>query len=206
MSTRLPSNSAADNWPGLRSSWLPASCVNLHLTGPVRVAVHGPNGCGKSTLLKVLAGQRQAVAGECSVHVPSAYIDQHLGLLDNHRSIIEQLNLLGTPLTEAELRTRLALLQLDALRVIQPVAQLSGGERLKAAMAIALWRHVPAQLLLLDEPSNHLDLESVTAFEQALQGFGGAMVVVSHDAAFVQAIRPTHRLCWTPDGWRLDAA
>ncbi|RMT91883.1 hypothetical protein ALP39_00174 [Pseudomonas marginalis pv. marginalis] len=186
--------------------WLPASCVNLHLTGPVRVAVHGPNGCGKSTLLKVLAGQRQAVTGECSVHVPSAYIDQHLGLLDNHRSIIEQLNLLGTPLTEAELRTRLALLQLDAVRVIQPVAQLSGGERLKAAMAIALWRHVPAQLLLLDEPSNHLDLESVAAFEQALQGFGGAMVVVSHDAAFVQAIRPTHRLRWTPDGWRLDAA
>ena len=168
--------------------------------------MHGPNGCGKSTLLKVLAGQWQAVAGECSVHVPSAYIDQRLGLLDNHRSIIEQLNLLGTPLTEAELRTRLALLQLDALRVIQPVAQLSGGERLKAAMAIALWRHVPAQLLLLDEPSNHLDLESVTAFEQALQGFGGAMVVVSHDAAFVQAIRPTHRLRWTPDGWRLDAA
>ncbi|VVM68412.1 Vitamin B12 import ATP-binding protein BtuD [Pseudomonas fluorescens] len=79
-------------------------------------------------------------------------------------------------------------------------------ERLKAAMAIALWRHVPAQLLLLDEPSNHLDLESVAAFEQALQGFGGAMVVVSHDAAFVQAIRPTHRLRWTPDGWRLDAA
>ncbi|VVN50484.1 Vitamin B12 import ATP-binding protein BtuD [Pseudomonas fluorescens] len=79
-------------------------------------------------------------------------------------------------------------------------------ERLKAAMAIALWRHVPAQLLLLDEPRNHLDLESVAAFEQALQGFGGAMVVVSHDAAFVQAFRPTHRLRWTPDGWRLDAA
>ncbi|MCG3084688.1 ATP-binding cassette domain-containing protein, partial [Anoxybacillus sp. LAT27] len=78
-----------------------------------------------------------------------------------------QLNLLDTPLAEAELRTRLALLQLNALRVTQPAGQLSGGERLKAAMAIALWREVPAQLLLLDEPTNHLDLESVMAFEQA---------------------------------------
>lgn len=178
----------------------------MHLTGPVRVAVHGPNGCGKSTLLKLLAGQWQTVTGQCSVHVPSAYIDQHLTLLDNQRSIIEQLNLLGTPLTEAELRARLALLQLDALRVTQPAVQLSGGERLKAAMAIALWRHVPAQLLLLDEPTNHLDLESVRAFEQALQGFSGAMVVVSHDEAFVQAIGPTHRLNWTQEGWRLEAA
>ncbi len=72
-------------------------------------------------------------------------------------------------------------------------------------MAIALWRRVPAQLLLLDEPTNHLDLESVRAFEQALQGFSGAMVVVSHDEAFVQAIGPTHRLNWTQEGWRLEA-
>lgn len=181
----------------------PATYLTLNLTGPVRVAVHGPNGCGKSTLLKLLAGLWQAVSGECAVQVPSAYIDQHLALLENERSIVEQLNLLDTPLAEGELRTRLALLQLDALRVTQPTGQLSGGERLKAAMAIALWRKVPAQLLLLDEPTNHLDLESVLAFEQALQGFTGAMVVVSHDEAFVQAIRPTHVLTWQSRGWWL---
>lgn len=186
--------------------WLPSTCLNVHLTGPVRVAVHGPNGCGKSTLLKVLAGEWRAESGECHVHVPSAYIDQHLALLDDHRSIVEQLILLDTPLAEGELRTRLALLQLDALRVTQPAGQLSGGERLKAAMAVALWRAVPAQLLLLDEPTNHLDLESVMAFEQAMQGFAGAMLVVSHDAAFVQAIRPTHFLNWHPAGWTLTPA
>ncbi|MGY2251438.1 ATP-binding cassette domain-containing protein [Pseudomonas reactans] len=184
--------------------WLPSTCLNVHLAGPVRVAVRGPNGCGKSTLLKVLAGQWQVVAGECRVHLPCAYIDQHLALLDDQRSIVEQLNLLDTPLAEAELRTRLALLQLDALRVTQPTGQLSGGERLKAAMAIALWRDVPAQLLLLDEPTNHLDLESVMAFEQALQGFNGAMLVVSHDAAFIQSIKPTHFLDWHDTGWSLE--
>ena len=173
--------------------------------GPVRVAVRGPNGCGKSTLLKLLAGQWQPLSGECHVHVPIAYIDQRLALLDDRRSVVEQLNLLDTPLVEAELRTRLALLQLDAQRVTQPTAHLSGGERLKAAMAIALWRETPAQLLLLDEPTNHLDLESVIAFEQALQGFTGAMVVVSHDEAFVQAIKPTHLLTWAIEGWRLES-
>ncbi|MBK5543614.1 ABC-F family ATP-binding cassette domain-containing protein [Pseudomonas sp. TH04] len=182
----------------------PSAYVTLDLSGPVRVAVRGPNGCGKSTLLKLLAGQSQPVSGDCAVHVPCAYIDQQLALLDDQRSLVEQLNLLDTPLAEAQLRTRLALLQLDALRVTQPVGRLSGGERLKAAMAIALWREVPAQLLLLDEPTNHLDLESVLAFEQALQGFSGAIVAVSHDEAFVQAIRPTHHLIWQPAGWHLE--
>ncbi|PRA27534.1 ABC-F family ATP-binding cassette domain-containing protein [Pseudomonas poae] len=183
--------------------WLAHTGLTIQLTGPVRVAVQGPNGCGKSTLLKVLAGLWQPVSGECCVHVPCAYIDQHLALLDDQRSIVDQLNLLDTPLAEAELRTRLALLQLDALRVTQPAGQLSGGERLKAAMAVALWRETPAQLLLLDEPTNHLDLESVIAFERALQGFTGAMVAVSHDENFIQAIRPTHVLSWDNAAWRL---
>ena len=188
-----------------RLPWLDHPALTLNLMGPVRVAVRGPNGCGKSTLLKLLAGQWQPLSGECHVHVPIAYIDQRLALLDDRRSVVEQLNLLDTPLAEAELRTRLALLQLDARRVIEPTAHLSGGERLKAAMAIALWRETPAQLLLLDEPSNHLDLESVIAFEQALQGFNGAMVVVSHDEAFVQAIKPTRVLTWAVEGWCLES-
>lgn len=185
---------------------LPSTYLSANLMGPIRVAVHGPNGCGKSTLLKLLAGQLQPVSGECTVHVPTAYIDQHLALLDDQRSIVEQLNLLDSPLTEGELRTRLALLQLDALRVTQPVARLSGGERLKAAMAIALWRKTPAQLLLLDEPTNHLDLQSVIAFEEALQGFTGAIVAVSHDAAFLAALKPSHTLTWRAEGWRLEPA
>ncbi|MBX4134839.1 ATP-binding cassette domain-containing protein [Pseudomonas rhodesiae] len=185
--------------------WLHTPALTLSLMGPVRVIVQGPNGCGKSTLLKVLAGDSHPVSGECCVPVPTAYIDQQLAFLEDRRSVIEHLNLLETPLAEGELRTRLALLQLNAVRVTQPVAQLSGGERLKAAMAIALWREIPAQLLLLDEPTNHLDLESVLAFEQALQGFAGALVVVSHDEAFIQAIGPTHRLQWTSTGWCLEA-
>lgn len=183
---------------------LPSTFLSATLVGPMRVAVQGPNGCGKSTLLKLLAGQLQPVSGDCTVHVTTAYIDQHLALMNDQHSIVDQLNLLDTPLAEGELRMRLALLQLDAWRVTQPVARLSGGERLKAAMAIALWRKTPAQLLLLDEPTNHLDMQSVIAFEQALQGFTGAMIAVSHDAASLAALRPTHTLTWHTEGWRLE--
>ena len=154
----------------------------------------------------MLAAHCNPVSGQCLTHVPSAYLDQHLEQLDPQRSVIEQLNLLDTPLSEGAVRSRLAHLQLDAVRVTMPTRLLSGGERLKAALAVAAWRENPAQLLLLDEPSNHLDLASVQALEQALRGFAGAIIAVSHDAGFINALQPTHTLAWTPDGWCLHNA
>lgn len=183
----------------------PGSRLTCTVHGPVRIAVNGPNGCGKSTLLKMLAGVLAPIGGRCTTHVPHAYLDQALALLDDQRSILEQLGP-QTTLDEGELRTRLALLQLDAARVVQPCAHLSGGERLKAALALALWRRTPAQLLLLDEPTNHLDLESLEAIEQALATCPAAMVVVSHDEDFIAALAPTHHLTWQTSGWHLRAA
>ncbi|WP_371143059.1 ABC-F family ATP-binding cassette domain-containing protein [Burkholderia cepacia] len=181
-----------------------ADAITWSASGPVRIALTGPNGCGKSTLLRMLAGELAPCSGTCTTHVSAAYLDQRLALLDPERSIVEQLGLLDTPLAEGELRSRLALLQLDAARATQPARQLSGGERLKAALACALWRGTPAQLLLLDEPTNHLDLESVRAIEAALAGFPGAIVVASHDTAFLAALDPTHTMQWHRDGWRYE--
>ncbi|RQT62799.1 ABC-F family ATP-binding cassette domain-containing protein [Burkholderia cepacia] len=181
-----------------------ADAITWSASGPVRIALTGPNGCGKSTLLRMLAGELTPRSGACTTHVSAAYLDQRLALLDPERSIVEQLGLLDTPLAEGELRSRLALLQLDAARATQPARQLSGGERLKAALACALWRGTPAQLLLLDEPTNHLDLESVRAIEAALAGFPGAIVVASHDTAFLAALDPTHTMQWHCDGWRYE--
>ncbi|WP_285415726.1 ATP-binding cassette domain-containing protein [Pseudomonas sp. efr-133-TYG-5] len=188
--------------------WLPSdaptSRLSLNLCGPLRIAVSGPNGCGKSTLLKLLAQTLAPAAGECTTHVPLAFLYQQLALLDDQRSIIEQLLAQGSALSEGTLRSHLAHLQLDARRATQPCAALSGGERLKAALALALWGKTAAQLLLLDEPTNHLDLASVEAFEQALQTFPGAIVAVSHDQAFLQALNPSHYLRWQPSGWQLQ--
>jgi ATPase subunit of ABC transporter with duplicated ATPase domains len=186
--------------------WLPADALStrldLAIQGPMRIVVSGPNGCGKSTLLRLLAGEWAPVSGECITHVPFAFLDQQLKLLDPDTSIVDQLLAQQTPLSEGTLRTFLAQLQLDAQRATRPCAALSGGERLKAALALALWRQTPAQLLLLDEPTNHLDLASVEAFEQALRTFPGAIVVVSHDQAFLRALNPSHDLTWHREGWR----
>jgi ATPase subunit of ABC transporter with duplicated ATPase domains len=186
--------------------WLPADApttrLDLTIQGPLRIAVSGHNGCGKSTLLKLLAGEWTPVSGECITHVPFAFLDQQLKLLDDRTSIVDQLQAQQTPLSEGTLRSYLAQLQLDAQRATRPCASLSGGERLKAALALALWRQTPAQLLLLDEPTNHLDLACVEAFEKALQTFPGAIVAVSHDQAFLRALNPSHHLTWHREGWR----
>jgi ATPase subunit of ABC transporter with duplicated ATPase domains len=167
------------------------------LVGPVRVAVTGPNGCGKSTLLRVIAGALAPQQGSATTLVPTAWLDQDGGAaLPPDRSLLEGLRALDCPLPQSELRTRLAQLRLDAARVSIPMGVLSAGERLKAALACALWRQEPARLLLLDEPTNHLDLDTTLVLQRTLQGFEGALIVASHDADFLHALRPTHRWEW----------
>ncbi|CAM7811147.1 ABC-F family ATP-binding cassette domain-containing protein [Lelliottia nimipressuralis] len=178
--------------------------VNWRMDGPMRVALRGPNGCGKSTLLKIILGELEPVSGTCRVSVQSAYLDQHLSQLDLTQSVMTHLNLHDTPLEEGVLRSRLAQLQLGADKVSLPLRELSGGERLKAALACVLWREEAAQLLLLDEPTNHLDLASVQAIEAALAGFPGALLVVSHDQAFLNGLQLTHEMVWDEKGWRCE--
>lgn len=184
---------------------VPAPPLNWRMDGPMRVALKGPNGCGKSTLLKILLGEIAPRSGTCKVSVSCAYLDQHLSQLDLSQSVMTHLNLSHTPLEEGVLRTRLAQLQLGADKVTLPLAELSGGERLKAALACVLWRAEATQLLLLDEPTNHLDLASVQAIEAALAGFPGALLVVSHDEAFLRGLTLTHEWVWEEAGWRCES-
>lgn len=184
---------------------VPVPPITWRMDGPMRVALKGPNGCGKSTLLKTILGEVTPRSGACKVSVSCAYLDQHLSQLDLTQSVMTHLNLSHTPLEEGVLRTRLAQLQLGADKVKLPLAELSGGERLKAALACVLWRAEATQLLLLDEPTNHLDLASVQAIEAALAGFPGALLVVSHDELFLRGLALTHELVWEEAGWRCDS-
>lgn len=182
----------------------PARNVDLVLGARQRVGVVGPNGSGKSTLLRLLAGRAEPLAGRSAVHVPVAYLDQQLAHLDRRTSAIEQLQRVAAATAQGTLRTWLAQLGLDAARIGLPSGELSGGERLKAALACALYADPPAGLLLLDEPSNHLDLPSLQALEATLRGYRGALLVASHDEAFLDALALTDRLRATAQGWRLE--
>ncbi|UNK48753.1 ATP-binding cassette domain-containing protein [Lysobacter sp. S4-A87] len=177
--------------------------LDLDIGGCQRIGLVGANGSGKSTLLKVLAGSLAPAGGRCEVNVPAAYLGQQLETLAAQASPLQSLADANPTATQAELRTRLALLGLPGEAALMPNDHLSGGQRLKAALACAVYRVQPAELLLLDEPTNHLDLASVEALEAMLLRYPGAMVVVSHDEAFLQRLALDARLDAGAQGWRL---
>ena len=161
----------------------------LRIDGPERVALTGPNGAGKTTLLRIAAGLLDPVAGEAyRAEERIAMLDQHLTILDAQASILDNLRAHHLELDKESAHAqcaRFAFRNRDALRT---VGTLSGGERLRAALAVTLAGTTPPWLLILDEPTNHLDIESLEVLEDALRSFDGALLMVSHDAAFLERI------------------
>lgn len=183
-----------------------AGKLNLSLQGEQRLGIVGPNGSGKSTQLKLLAGQLLPQAGESRIHAKSVYLDQHLGQLDKTRSAIEQLKVADQAAPVSLLRTRLVHLGITAEKISVTCEKLSGGEQLKVALACALYAEPPAQLLLLNEPTNHLDLPSLQALESMLRSYPGALVAVSHDQDLLRHLALTDYLGATSAGWVLEQA
>ena len=184
---------------------LPHGCqapLQLDIRRGQRIAVVGDNGSGKSTLLRVLAGQRAARSGDVQRHAPLALLDQQLLGLSGTRSILDTVQAAHPGADPGELRTRLALLGLDAQRIQRPAGSLSDGERVKGALASVLYADPAPQLLLLDEPGNALDLAALQALEALLAAWPGALLMVSHDTALLQALRPTRVLQISSAGWQ----
>ena len=165
-----------------------AQPLDLVMGGPRRLAVTGDNGSGKSTLLRVIAGQLAPAGGEVRCHARVAWLDQHAGAYEGALSAVQRVQKRNSTLAEGALRTRLALLGIAGARATMPSHLLSGGERMKVALAAELYAQAPPQLLLLDEPDNHLDLASLQALEQMLLQYHGALLVVSHDRAFLDGL------------------
>ena len=152
----------------------------LEIVGPERIALRGPNGSGKSTLLRHII--------ESGPLVPVALLPQRLDIFDENRSVAENAEDRAPHLTPQEVRARLARFLFRGRHAEVPVGALSGGERLRAALAIVLAADPTPQLLLLDEPTNNLDLTGLAHLTQALRGYRGALVVVSHDERFLQGV------------------
>lgn len=162
--------------------------LDLRIAGPERVAVSGPNGSGKTTLLRLSAGDLEPTVGRMTRGVRAAFLDQRTALLGDDASLVAAFRRLNPASGEQAARAALARFLFRNVLADKPVAALSGGERLRAALACVLLGDTPPQLLILDEPTNHLDLDSIGAVEAALRGYDGALLVVSHDRDFLDAI------------------
>ncbi|WP_394143379.1 ATP-binding cassette domain-containing protein [Vibrio atypicus] len=161
-----------------------ALAFNFKLEATQKLHLSGPNGCGKSTLMKVLQRQLVLPSGELQINRPVCYLDQHFGLLSGQLSMLENMLHHCSGLLEIDARTLLAGVGFRRDSVFHLVSQLSGGEKMKLAMLIV--SHQPeSPVLLLDEPDNHLDLESKIVLAQALKSYQGAFILVSHDKDFV---------------------
>ena len=164
--------------------------VGMSLRPEDRIALLGPNGAGKSTLIKLLAGLIAPRRGrrEAGQGLVIGYFAQHqVDQLDPDASPLRHLERLQAqaeqpgvkPATEQQLRDFLGGFGFQGERATEPVAPFSGGEKARLALALIVWQR--PNLLLLDEPTNHLDLDMRLALSEALLGFEGALVLVSHD-------------------------
>ena len=128
------------------------------------------------------------LAGQVRVPVPFALFDQSVSLLDPALSIADNFLRRNPGTTNNQCRAALARFRFRADAADRIAGTLSGGQMLRAGLACVLGAPMPPQLLILDEPGNHLDLDSLTAIEAGLAAYDGALLVVSHDPAFLEAI------------------
>jgi len=144
-----------------------------------RLAVIGPNGCGKTTFLHLILGQLQPTEGSLYVApVRAAYLAQELETLDQRHTVLQEAAGSDAP-DQPQVRSLLGCLLFSGEAVAKPVSVLSRGEKIRLALAKTLLSS--PDLLVLDEPTNGLDLPSREAVEKALEGFSGTIILVSHD-------------------------
>ncbi|MBT0587872.1 ATP-binding cassette domain-containing protein [Alteromonas oceanisediminis] len=163
--------------------------VKLNLVPGSRIGLLGRNGAGKSTLIKLLAGEKKPMSGryDISAGLNVGYFAQHqLEYLDLEASALTHLQRLDPRATEQSLRDFLGGFNFQGDSALKPVAPFSGGEKARLVLAMIVYQR--PNILLLDEPTNHLDLDMRQALNLALQGFEGAMILVSHDRYLLTSV------------------
>lgn len=163
--------------------------VDLSVRKGEKLAVVGPNGAGKTTLLRVMAGQLAPGEGRRTLGhlvVPGYQSQESADTMDPTRNCLETIKAAAPDASEAEVRSLLGGFGFSGDAAEKRVSVLSGGERIRLAFARILIR--PPNLLLLDEPTTHLDVESREALQDAIAEYTGTVVLVSHDVTFVRSV------------------
>jgi len=161
--------------------------IDFTMRGGERIRIVGKNGSGKTTLLKIICGQLRQQSGTIQTHGKFAYINQDLSLLHRDKTVVENImDISGCLKHDAHSIAANFGFRGDAS--LQCVGTLSGGELLKATLAAVLGGDVQPDLLILDEPTNNLEIKSISILEGALNQYRGAILLVSHDEMFVKNI------------------
>ncbi len=158
--------------------------VSLNIRRGERVFLIGENGIGKTTLVKQILKRVRGV--RFGVGVTVGYFDQHQMNLSMTKTVLDEVHDMYPRMTETEVRSALAIFGFRGDKVFETIETLSGGERAKVALCRLMLRH--CNFLILDEPTNHLDLYSMAALEDALSGYEGTLLIISHDRYFINAL------------------
>ena len=163
--------------------------LNARVTRGERIAIIGPNGCGKTTLLRTLAGELKPDRGEIRLghQVDVAYFAQHHSdLLNPQKTVVEEVYQSAPNATIGFVRSVCGAFLFSGNDVDKPISVLSGGEKARVSLAKLLVK--PGNFMLMDEPTNHLDIESSETLIDALSGYGGTLLFVSHNQSFVNRL------------------
>jgi len=162
--------------------------LSLQIRSGERIALQGQNGSGKTTLIKLLLGSLEPQEGIVErAEAGSVYIDQEYSLLYNHLSVYEQVQHFNTAaLQEHEMKIRLHRFLFTKEDWDKPCSAVSGGERMRLMLCCLTIGHQSPDIVVLDEPTNNLDIQNVEILTAAVNEYRGTLIVVSHDEMFLQ--------------------
>lgn len=167
---------------------------NLTLKGGEKLHLQGGNGSGKTTLIRLILGDLKPARGSVRLKGQAAYLSQDLSLLTAEKTVLDNITDLNPGISVNEAYAAAANFQFRGKDALKTVKNLSGGEKLKAALAAVLGTKNQPDLLILDEPTNNLDIRSAEILENALKAYRGALILVSHDRVFTKNIGGFHIL------------
>ncbi|MDR0871995.1 MAG: ATP-binding cassette domain-containing protein [Prevotellaceae bacterium] len=164
--------------------------LNFQITSGERIALKGANGSGKTTLIKLILGDLQPTVGNIyRADNKSVYIDQDYSLIDNRLNIYEQAQIFNEQaLQEHEIKSRLKRFLFTKNDWDKPCSALSGGERMRLMLCCLTIGSQSPDLIILDEPTNNLDIQNIEMLTAAINEYEGTLVVVSHDERFLEEV------------------
>ncbi|MBD8489134.1 ABC-F family ATP-binding cassette domain-containing protein [Echinicola sp. CAU 1574] len=164
--------------------------LNVKITSGERIALKGPNGSGKTTLIKLILGSLEPQRGTLyRADNKSVYIDQDYSLLDDKLSVYEQAQQFNiSALHEHEIKIRLNRFLFGKEDWKKPCRALSGGERMRLMLCCLTVSNTSPDIIVLDEPTNNLDIQNIQIMTAAINGYEGTLIVVSHDDTFLEQI------------------